>query len=239
MTRATAFSLPGISDEASTTTSPGSMLIAGWFRFAIRDNAAIGSPCEGCRGIAGSDQVDQGAAGDPQVPQVTSDSHVAHHRPADKGDLAPVCDRYVEHLLHPVNVARERRDHDPAGRLGEDPVEHRRDLPLMRRIPRNLSVRGVHHEQVDTGVTEPREGIQVGPASVQRELVHLEVAGVQDQPRRRPDGECQSVGDRVVDGEELNLERAEPFSSSLGDFQLVGIDLVLDEFLLDEGKGES
>src|SRR3954466_10811415 len=43
------------------------------------------------------------------------------------------------------------------------------------------------------------EAAQVGDPAVQRELVHLEVAGVQDQPRRRPDRHGQRVGDRVVD----------------------------------------
>ena len=45
MTRKTAFSLPGIRLEASTTVSPSPTSIR-WSRLAIRDSAAIGSPCE-------------------------------------------------------------------------------------------------------------------------------------------------------------------------------------------------
>ena len=45
ITRYTAFSLPGISDDASTTVSP-SLIRIWWSRLAIRDSAAIGSPCE-------------------------------------------------------------------------------------------------------------------------------------------------------------------------------------------------
>ena len=40
-----AFSLPGISELASRTVSPGPMRIS-WSRLAIRARAAIGSPCD-------------------------------------------------------------------------------------------------------------------------------------------------------------------------------------------------
>ena len=43
MTRYTAFSLPGISEDASTTVSPAPIL-TGWSPLAIRARAAIGSP---------------------------------------------------------------------------------------------------------------------------------------------------------------------------------------------------
>ena len=41
----TAVSLPGTSEEASTTVSPSAIRI-GWSRPAIRDSADIGSPCD-------------------------------------------------------------------------------------------------------------------------------------------------------------------------------------------------
>jgi hypothetical protein len=40
-----AFSLPGISELASSTVSFGPMRIR-WSRLAIRDSAAMGSPCD-------------------------------------------------------------------------------------------------------------------------------------------------------------------------------------------------
>jgi len=45
ITRLTEFSLPGISDDASTIVSPGPTSIS-WSRLAMRDSAAIGSPCD-------------------------------------------------------------------------------------------------------------------------------------------------------------------------------------------------
>src|ERR1700753_3059527 len=60
------------------------------------------------------------------------------------------------------------------------------------------------------------EPADVGQPPVQRQLVHLEVAGVQDQPGRRADGHGQGVRDRVVDREELQVKRAELLAGALG-----------------------
>ena len=46
MTRKTEFSLPGMREEAKMTVSPGSMVTLRCSEWAIRDRAAIGSPCE-------------------------------------------------------------------------------------------------------------------------------------------------------------------------------------------------
>ena len=109
-------SLPGMSDLASTTVSPGSIL-TGWSRFAIRDSADSGSPCEPvemsttCSG--GQASISRAStmrsAGTAQVAEVARDPHVAHHRPADEGDLSAVRLSDVEHLLDPVHVARRSR----------------------------------------------------------------------------------------------------------------------------------
>ena len=50
---------------------------------------------------------------------------------------------------------------------------------------------------------EPGEAAEVGEPAVQRQLVHLEVAGVQDQAGAGPDRHRERVRDRVVDREEL------------------------------------
>ena len=73
----------------------------------------------------------------------------------------------------------------------------------------HLGVGGVDEEQVDALLAQPGEGAQVGDPLVERELVHLEVAGVQHQAGRGADRDRQPVGDRVVDGHELAVERAE------------------------------
>ena len=75
--------------------------------------------------------------------------------------------------------------------------------------PGHLGVGGVGEEQVDALLAEPGERTQVGDPAVERELVHLEVAGVQHQRGAGADRDGERVGDRVVDGDELELEGAE------------------------------
>ena len=78
----------------------------------------------------------------------------------------------------------------------------------------HLGVGRVDQEQVDALVAEAGEAAQVGDPLVERELVHLEVARVQDQAGAGADRDGEAVGDRVVDGEELEVERARASSSS-------------------------
>ena len=74
--------------------------------------------------------------------------------------------------------------------------------------PGRLGVGGVGEEEVDALLAQPRERAQVGDPAVERQLVHLEVAGVQHQAGAGADRDRQGVGDRVVDRDELEVERA-------------------------------
>ena len=51
----------------------------------------------------------------------------------------------------------------------------------VRTKPGHLGVGGVDQQQVDALLAEPGEGPQVGDPAVERQLVHLEVAGVQHE----------------------------------------------------------
>ena len=121
----------------------------------------------------------------------------------DEGDLAAVRVGGVEHLLDAVHVAGEAGDDDPARRGAEDLLDGGGEVPLGGGEAGDLGVGGVGQEQVDALLAEPGEAAQVGDPAVERELVHLEVAGVQDQAGRGADRDGEAVGDRVVDGEEL------------------------------------
>ncbi len=154
-------------------------------------------------------EVDEQAVGYVQQAEVAGDAHVANHGPADERHLPPAGHRRVEHLLHTVHVRREAGDDDPPGRLGDDVGDDPADVTLGRDEPAHLGVRGIGEQQVDTLVAEPREPVQVRDAPVQRGLVHLEVAGVQHGVAAYPDRHRQRVGDRVVDGEELQAPGAD------------------------------
>jgi hypothetical protein len=93
-------------------------------------------------------------------------------------------------------------------------------------------------QQVDALAPEPGEAAQVGQPPVHRQLVHLEVAGVQDDPGLRLDRDREGVGDGVVDGEELQAERAVRLDLLLPDRPQDGLDPVLAQLGLEQGEGE-
>ena len=107
--------------------------------------------------------------------------------------------------------------------LGEDAVEDRRDVLLGGREAGHLGVGRVGEEQVDALVAEAGELVEVGDPAVERELVHLEVAGVQHDARTGADHDRERVGDRVVDRDELEHERPEGDGLPLRDLVLRGL----------------
>ena len=88
--------------------------------------------------------------------------------------------------------------------------------------PGHLGVGGVGEEEVDALLPQPREGPQVGEPAVERQLVHLEVAGVQQRAARGAHRDGERVGDRVVDRDELAVEDAEPLAVALAHAERVG-----------------
>ena len=154
---------------------------------AIRESAASGSPCEPGgdehqpvvgKGGGGVD-VDDQAVWHREVAEILGDLHVADHRAADEHDAAVVPRGDVDDLLDAVHVAGERRHDDALLRLADDVVEHSADLTLGRDESGHLGVGGVDEEQVDTLVAEAGETGEVGQAAVERQLVELDVTGVQ------------------------------------------------------------
>ena len=93
----------------------------------------------------------------------------------------------------------------------------RADLALGGDKPGHQGVRGVHHEQVDALLAHAGERTQVGEAAVQRQLIHLEIARDEDVARIRTDEDRERVGDRVGDGDELEVEGADVQAVTLGD----------------------
>jgi len=109
-----------------------------------------------------------------------------------------------------VHVAGEAGHDHPALGVVEDALQHRPDLPLGNDEPGHVGVGGVDQEQVDALVAEPGEAGQVGQPAVQRQLVELDVAGVQHQTGGRADGHRERVRDGVVHREVLAVELAVP-----------------------------
>ncbi len=120
--------------------------------------------------------------------------------------------------------------------LGEHLVEHRRDVPLRPDDARDLGVGRVGEQQVDALAAKPREPGQVGQPPVERQLVHLEVAGVQHDAGRGLDRHGERVGDRVVHREEFKVEGSERVLGSLLDLHYFRSQPVLGELGLHQGE---
>ena len=59
----------------------------------------------------------------------------------------------------------------------------------------NLCVRAVDEQEVDAGVPEPCKPVEIGDPAVERNLIHLEVTGVQHHSGRRRDRDRHGVRD--------------------------------------------
>ena len=225
MTRDTFDSLPGIACALMTTTSSGDTFTYLCSCAAISDSALIGSPCEPVQMMHTSPggvprrllDVDDRVRGDVDEAALARHRHVLHHRPPDERDLAPVRDRGLRDLLHPVQVRREARDDEPlVGMLAEQRAHGRADRRLRRREARPFRVRGVGEQQADATVAarDLAEQREVGAPAVDRREVELEVAGVDDRALGREERDREPVRHRVRDRDELAVDRpdAPPFA---------------------------
>ena len=112
-----------------------------------------------------------------------------------------------EAKLEIEHAAAARRD-DLAEGLADDALGAREAGPL--------GVRRVAEQQVDAAVAELGELADVGAQPVDRRVVELPVAGVEDAAGRGLDREADGVGDRVRHADELDAERAEVDRAGLG-----------------------
>ncbi len=231
-----------------TTVSPSSTRIVRWSPFAIRASAESGSPwLPGAQdhellGRQALDlvRVDEVVLGDLEQAEVSRDRGVAQHRASGDGDLAVGLDGRVAHLLDAMDVARERRDEDLAFGVGDQVSEDLAHLGLGTGHASALRVRGVGQHQVDALLREPGDRRVVGEHPVDRRLVELEVAGVQDVALRRAHEDAHRVRDGVIHGEEVERERPQRRVATRLDLaQLDVLDPRLVELALDEAEGET
>ena len=183
-------------------------------------------------------QVHQHVSGNLQVAQLLSNGHVTHHGAAHEHDLAATLSGCVQYLLHAVNVRGEGRHNDAAACVTENVRQHRTDVLLGRGEAGNLSVGGVRQEQVHALLAQVSEVAQVGDAAVQRQLIHLEVTGVQNLACLGADVDSQRIRNRVVHSNELALERTETLHLVLLHREGVGLDAVLGELRLNQCQGQ-
>ena len=102
-----------------------------------------------------------------------------------------------------ANVATSTRPRARRNAASSLPVRLRSDGVT----PGTVDVGRVGEQRQHAGVAERGEARQVGRQAVERRLVELEVAGVDDRAERRPDRERHRVDDAVRDVDRLDLER--------------------------------
>ncbi|CAH0327150.1 hypothetical protein SRABI128_05814 [Microbacterium sp. Bi128] len=180
--------------------------------------------------------VDQDPGRDLQVAQFRGDGHVPDHGAAHEGNLAVVVGGGVENLLDAVHVRGEGRDDDALGGLPEQPVQGGPDFLLGGGEAGDVGIGRIRHEQVHAFFAQLGEVPEVGDAAIQRELVHLEVTGVQDGAARGAEEHGQGVRDGVVDGDELAFEGPVLLDLALDDDLRVRLDPVFLQLGLDEGQ---
>ena len=142
-----------------------------------------------------------------QVAEALGDFGVADDAAADERHLAVELRRQVDQHLHPVDARREGRDHELAVRAGEHFLEPLDDLDLGPGESLAIDVGAVRKERQHALRAELGEAVQVEVLAVERRLVDLEVAGMDDDADRRRDGERHAVGHAVRDADELDRER--------------------------------
>ena len=133
--------------------------------------------------------------------------HVPLQAPAreDQASSRPVTD--VDDVLHAVQMRGEETHQHPAASLGNEAFQRLGDDALGRGLPLDLGVGRVAQEAHRLAVRQRLQSREVRGAGVERCLVELEVAGVDDRPLGRAQQEPDGVGDGVRDPEGLDLER--------------------------------
>ena len=128
---------------------------------------------------------------------------------------------------------------DPAVERLHDLAEGLADGPLGRRVAGVLGARRVGQEADDALRAELGEDREVGQLAVDRGVVELEVAGVDDRSDRRAQGDAHRVGDRVADPERDDVERPDvDLVAGLEGEERVVVELVLLDLVAEEAAGQ-
>src|SRR5439155_3115406 len=98
-------------------------------------------------------------------------------------DLAIELRGEIHENLHPVDARRERRHDEPSRGAGEDLLEGFDDLELGAGEAAAIDVRAVGKEREDALQPELREPVDVEVLTVERGLIDLEIARVDDDAR--------------------------------------------------------
>ena len=132
------------------------------------------------------------------------DLRVLVHAAADERHLAIELRREVDDDLQPIQARRKRRDDDLAFGAGEDLLERVFDVRFRAGVAAAIDVRAVAEHRQHAFGAELREAVQIERLAVERRLIDLEVAGVQQHALRRAHDHRHAVRHAVRDADELD-----------------------------------
>ncbi len=136
-----------------------------------------------------------------EIAEVGRDADVLLHRAADDDHLAAERPGCIEDLLDARDVAGEGGDDDPSVQPLHDAPERLANGALGRRVAGALGAGRIGQQAEHSLAAELGQGVDVGHLAVNRRVVELEVAGVDDQTERGAQGNAHRVGDRMADPE--------------------------------------
>src|SRR5580698_11525243 len=134
--------------------------------------------------IANVLRADDHAVGDAQVVHGVCDLDVVDHAAANEGDFASNASSDVDDLLDAVNRGSETGKNDAARSGAAELFDARDDGALGRSEAGALDVGGVAEKGQDAFGAVTSEGVKIEGGAVDRSLVDLEVASVNDDAER-------------------------------------------------------
>ena len=151
----------------------------------------------------------QGIGRDADVAELGGGVDDVHHGAAFDHALAPVLVGGIDDLLNPVHIGCEGRNDDPGVRIvRKDIVEGPSDRALGLGEAWPLRVRRIAAEGQNPLLPDFGKTLQVNLVSEDRRVIDLEVAGMDDRPGRRIDGQGRCILNRVICLNELYPETA-------------------------------
>ena len=153
--------------------------------------------------------VDDRAFGRCQISQLHRDVRDVDHAAPEDCHFAAIAHGGVDDLLDARDIRGEGGDDDASACAPKDAVEGDADGRFAGHRLDALGVRAVGEHEQDALVADFRECLEVREFSVDRRVVHLEIARVEDRADRRANGERHGIGDAVVHAHELDGETAE------------------------------
>ena len=154
--------------------------------------------------------IDQEIIRDLQITDIQSGLYNVDHTAAHDHNLTSVISCRVHDLLYTVHVRSKCSDDDSRiARPVENIKEGLADSPLRHRIPRTLRVRGIRHQRQNAFLAKFCEPRQIDHVAVNRRIVNLEIARMEDHADRRCDRQRDRISDTVVGADKLNLVASE------------------------------